>query len=365
MLLLVTMMFSGLCYYVARWYMTTQQELTTQLGKVILFCGVETSQYGTLQWNNVATFCRAHGVDTVLVKVADGGGWWYGGPTAVGDIRNQFKNLGVGFIPYGYFYGNKFGAIWTEIGIVRLCLQLFGYMCMDLEVELNGDTQDAMVYANAFRSHTGILLCSTWADPQLQNWVGVLDALRGSYDAFMPQEYTNYLDSTEYQLSQEGIQNMIPTIYLGGDIPGNDPYQVAVDIQKRGHSSISLWYDGFAMVSPALVDRVVSLFKASPAPTPAPPPQKGPNYMDTQLAEVYAANQYGQSIETGIGQTIKAAFDAHKITACYPTGKEIDTVDWSGNKIKFQAFSNGVHAEYNIASGHCNLFDPYGVKLWG
>lgn len=360
MLLLWTAVFTSLAYLLIRWvHMPTQSEITTQLGKVILFCGTETWNYTTSQWNNIATFCRAHKIDSVLVKVNDGGIWWYGGLRPIADIRNIFRNMGVGFIPYGYFYGNKYGAVNSEINIVQQCLTTFGYMCMDMEVEYDNDSVDAKLVASQLSQHQGLLLCSTWADPQLQNWVGILDILRGTFDAFMPQEYTNYLDSTEYQLSQEGIVNMIPTVYLGKDLVNNNPYQIAVDIRNRGHSSISLWYDEFAQVNPTLVDQIVALYN-QPMST-----RTEEDNMNKQFADVYAANPFGLQPDTGIAATMHDAFLAKKVPACFPTSKEIETVNWSGQAIKFQTFSCGVHAEYLTAEGHCYLYDVTGVKIWG
>lgn len=339
--------------------MYTQQQLTTALGKVLLFCGVETNAWGPANFGNVAAFCRAHGIDSILVKVADGGNLWYGGWNTIDAIRNTIVASGVGFVPYAYCYGNKYNALASEIAIAKEALSRYGYYCMDMEAEYDGELGWAHTLASSFASHSGILLCSTWADPALQNWQGVLSILASTFDAFMPQEYTNYLDSTEYQLAQAGIRNMIPTIYLGADMPGNTAYAVAADIHARGHTSISLWYDQFAINNPALVDNVVNIYRVAP-PTPLP---KDYTHMDKQFADVWSLNTLGLAADTGIARDLKSAFHDMKVSACYPTSKELQTVDWDGNVIIYQTFSNGVHGEHK--DSHTVFYAADNSHLWG
>jgi len=328
----------------------TQSQLASTLGRVILFCGTETGAYSPGQWANVALFARQHNIDSVLVKVNDGGNLWYGGANAVINIKNIFLAQGVGFIPYGYFYGNKFGAIDQELAIVHDYLNMFGYFCMDMEVEYNGEVGWSSEVHASLVNHPGILLCSTWADPNLQNWQGNLTQLHDVFDAFMPQEYTNYLDSTESQLSQAGITNMIPTVYLGSDLPGNNVEQIARDIYARGHASISLWYDGFAINNPSTVDNIVQMFHTAQTPTGG-----NTKYMEEQFNAVWSLGK-DHWVGIGISDGVKAAFMDHAISACYPITTEVDTVDWSGNKIKWVSLSNGCHAEYDIKHGHCQLY---------
>lgn len=344
---------------------------TTQLaslGRVILFCGVETQGYSLGQWENVALFARSHGIDSVLVKINDGANWWYGGPTAIAAIRNLMLSHGVGCIPYGYFYGNTYGAFQAEVDIVLATLQHCGMMCMDMEVEYDGQSGWCRELSQQVAGHAGILLCSTWADPQLQNWETDLQLLAHTFDAFMPQEYTDYLASTEYQLLQAGITSLIPTIYLG-NLQGNDPYQIAVLCHNRGHAAISLWYDGFAIANPALVDSIAAVFRETPVvpitpviPT-TPPVQKETKYMEQQFTDVWNSSPLRLSMGTGIGETVKNAFLEHKIAACFPTSQEIRTVDWAGNAILYQTFSTGIHAEYNKALSHCRLYDSAGREI--
>lgn len=338
-----------------------ETDIMKKVGRVLLFCGTETSEYTYGQWANVALFARQHQIDSVLVKVLDGTNRWYGGVENAKSIQQLFLSNGVGFIPYGYFYGNTFDALTMELGMCKEYLEMFGYMCMDMEEEYNGEPGWCQAVHDTFVAHQGILLCSTWADPTLQNWTGNLAILHDTFDAFMPQEYTNYLDSTEYQLSQQGITNMIPTVYLGSDLPDNDPVKIAHDIYARGHDSISLWYDGFAINNTAAVDAIVHLFHVQQVPVSVP--QRSTQFMEQQFNDVWSIG--GFPATTGIAQTVKAAFLASKICACYPLDAEKDTVDWSGNKIKWQAFSNGVHAEYDIAKGHCTLYRADNTKIWG
>ena len=346
----------------------TQTQITQQLGKVILFCGTETSEYNLGAFDNIITFARAHAVDSLLVKCADGGNWWYGGIDVINLIRNACIAGGVGFIPYTYGYGDKYNAFAQEQSIATMLLNTFGYVCLDLEAEYNGRTDLCSQLVKNFSEHKGILLCSTWGDPSLQNWDNNLKTLKNTFDAFMPQEYTNYLDSTEYQLNQDGIVNMIPTIYLGNDIVGNNAYGVAVDIHGRGHSSISLWYDGYAVSNPSLVDSVVALYRNTPTtPVKQPPtptqPKGNTTYMEQQFSDVWNFNNVkNQKDSTGIAQMCKAAFLDRKIAACYPLAQESATNDWDGKPIVYQSLSTGIHAEWSNGSG--KLIDAQNTVLY-
>jgi N-acetyl-anhydromuramyl-L-alanine amidase AmpD len=92
---------------------------------------------------------------------------------------------------------------------------------------------------------------------------------------------------------------------------------------------------------------------------------QGTNTMQQQFQDVWIKNARGIPMTTGIGNTLIAAFNSGKIAATFPLQGEIDTVDWGGNHIKWQSFSSGIHAEYNVSTGHCCVYDAQNGKLWG
>lgn len=65
---------------------------------------------------------------------------------------------------------------------------------------------------------------------------------------------------------------------------------------------------------------------------------------------------------SGIYQAVLQAFLNKSCSACYPTSQEINTVDWSGNSIKFQTLSNGFHAEWN-ADNTGSVYSPSGARV--
>ena len=75
-------------------------------------------------------------------------------------------------------------------------------------------------------------------------------------------------------------------------------------------------------------------------------------HMEKQFTDVWTIGGY--PLTSGIALMAKAAFMAHKMSACFPTSKdvngniiEIDTVDWKGNAGKYQTLSNGCYAFWN------------------
>lgn len=92
-------------------------------------------------------------------------------------------------------------------------------------------------------------------------------------------------------------------------------------------------------------------------------PQDVSKFMDKQFTDVYTygVNLGNGAIDTGLATMYHNAFKSHLMPSCYASTPELDTVDWSGNPIKFQYLSNGYHGEWNNGVGH--LYDPYGKRV--
>jgi hypothetical protein len=238
----------------------TLQDLVRVTGQHLLFLGIPTYSWSLTQFQQAAQFARSHGVENLLVKVADGGNTWYGGMPGWHNIRNTILAQGVGAIPYIYSYGNKFGALDTEIDIMIAHLQDIGVVCMNAEVEWNGQTSWAQHLCSRIQPVSGTFLVSTWADPSLQNWLGVIRALAPCTTAFMPQQYNNYLATFWQEFGNNGATWLQPTVNLTQDFGANDPVTITSNAYNQRHSAISVWYYETALANPGLLDAIYAAF---------------------------------------------------------------------------------------------------------
>lgn len=239
----------------------TPQDLAKKTGQHQLFLGIPTYSWSLAQFQKAAQFARSHGVDCLLVKVADGGNIWYGGMSGWHNIRNTILAEGVGAIPYIYSYGNKFGALDAEIDILIAHLQDIGIICMNAEAEWNGQVSWAQHLCSRMQPVPGTFLVSTWANPSVQNWLGVIQALAPCTTVFMPQQYNNHLATFYWQeFAQNGAAYIQPTLNLTEDFGANDPVQNAIAAHDQGHTAISVWYYEAATANPGLLDAVYAAF---------------------------------------------------------------------------------------------------------
>jgi hypothetical protein len=244
----------------------TCQDVAKITGQHLLFLGTSSETWTITQFQQAAQFARAHGIDCLLVKTADGSNWWYGGINGYRGIRDAIKAEGVGVIPYTYSYGNKYGALDAEINIL---LELLGepdnIVIADMEQEWNGQVAWAShLCSNLF--HKGTFLVSTWADPNLQNWQGIIQALNPCVSAYMPQQYNNYLASCWTQFAAAGAACLQPTVDMIQDFGPNDPVSIARAAYIQGHTAISVWYYETAAANPSLLDAIYAAFPKGAQP---------------------------------------------------------------------------------------------------
>jgi hypothetical protein len=235
-------------------------DLIKVTGQHLLFLGLSTHGWTPEQFHQAALFARAHDIDCLLVKVADGGNLWYGGLDGWNSRRDIILKNGVGAIPYMYSYGNKFGALDTEIDIMLTYMADGKIFCADMEEEWNGQVNWANYLASRLRGVPGTFLVSTWADPSLQNWQGVIRALAPVTSVFMPQQYNNYLATFWAEFAANGAVWLQPTVQLTQEFGANDPVRIARAAYDQGHTALSVWYFEPAGANPGLLDAVYAAF---------------------------------------------------------------------------------------------------------
>ena len=239
------------------------QELIAKTGQHLLFFGIDTYSWSTDQFKQAAQFAKAHGIDALLIKVADGVNTWYGGINGWHNIRQTILAAGVGAIPYSYSYGNKFGSLDTEIDIMTAYMQDSGIMCANMEAEWNGQVAWAQHLCSRMQNVPGTFLVSTWANLSSQNWEGVIRALAPCAEAFMPQQYNNYLATFWGEFSANGASFLQPTVHLTQEFGANDPVAIARNAYNQRHTAISVWYYETAIADPGLLDAVLAAFPKS------------------------------------------------------------------------------------------------------
>lgn len=201
-----------------------------------LFIGVESQGWTLRQFQDAARKAKALGISTLLVKIADGVNVWYDHIGGWEHVLETIEAQGILPVPYTYNYGDKFRGLQSEIAILKDVMSTEGIVVADMEAEWNDQVSWANTVANALKGHSGIFGVTTWADPNLQNWQGVLQALNPCVDVWMPQVYTDFLASV-YKQQFAGL-SVVPVFGLGTDFGSNDVVRHAKDAQSQ---AIALW----------------------------------------------------------------------------------------------------------------------------
>src|SRR5260370_3653875 len=275
------------------------QDVTKVTGEHLLFLGTSTAGWSIQQFQQAAQFAKAHGVDSLLVKVADGTSLWSGGIIGYRPVSDIIKSVGVGCIPYTYSYGNTYNSLDAEIGILQSFMAEDGIVCADMETEWNGQVSWASYLASKIHPTPGVFLVSTWADPNLQNWQSVLGALSPCVDAYMPQQYDDFLVSCWGQFNGACLQ---PTLEMTQDVGPNNVVVNAKVAHDRGSSAISIWHYGTAIQNPGLLDQILAQF-----PKSIQPPEEQPVTID--LTNGAVANFFNGDTKTWT--CIKTGFTLH------------------------------------------------------
>ncbi len=251
-------------------------------GKVVLFIGTECRTWSLDDFAKAARNARAMGVDTISPKRLDGGIRWYGDVGRLREERAAVLAEGCGYLPFAYCYGPRFG----EAQIADECALLAemmaandGCVCADMEVEWNGRVAEAERFAALMRPVAGQLYLTSWADPQQQDWAGVTRALAPCVNAWVPQQYDNWLAAQEAQLVALGETCIQPALDLTSEFGANDPFALAQAATAHGHTTLWLWEYLPALRNPNLTRSLAAAMGhglASGAPVTLPAPQRPP-----------------------------------------------------------------------------------------
>lgn len=252
-------------------------------GGNILWTGGETRDWSVADFGHLAQQARALGFDTICVKRADGGQRWYASPEQLTQEAEAAAAAGCGYLPFSYCYGPKFpranDAFPGEQQVRDECAILIelarAVPChssqADMEAEYNGAVQCAELFCSLMREASDITLSvSTWADPAIQNWEGVAQALAPAVNAWVVQRYSDWLAHQPLPAEETCV---MPGVDLSQEFGQNHPAAIAA-----GQPSVFVWYEGFAFMNEyraeveAICQRAGRVIHGAPSPTPSPTP---------------------------------------------------------------------------------------------
>jgi hypothetical protein len=357
--------------------MGTCDYLRSITGQQLLFVGTESVDWTDAQFIKCGQFARSMGFDCVLLKVADGTEEWYGGASGFGHIRQLFLAQSVGCIPYVYSYGNHFGNFLdTEMNNALSYLKYGNIVCFDMEAEYDSHPEWANLIVPHFQKLSGAtILISTWANPQHHGWDQIVRTLAPYVAAWMPQIYSNFLDTLVDHYVQLGVKCVQPTVMIDPTnwAGPNNPIAIAVRARSNQHSALSIWHYETCVGNVPLTRAILAAFpKLLSVPPdggkqPVQPVQIKLN--DTILKSLsdewnaitplYPGQKpppFDQSMAI-VKYWIAANLNGHKLGP--PLGEEYDTNDWNKTLIKAQSFGSG-KIEYNPKTGKCRVFTSFG-----
>jgi hypothetical protein len=272
------------------------------VGRTVLFIGNECRGWSPADFANAARVARSLGIDTLSPKRLDGTVRWYNTPQQLQDEYRAVTAQGCGYLPFAYCYGPRFGldfvnaecAVLAEMQAALGALQSdgIGFVCADLEAEWNGRV-DAAQRFNAAMQNKHLLYLTSWANPGSQAWTGVLNILRGCINAYVPQAYSDYLGTVEYQqISQDlCIQTAVD---LSQEFGANHPVQIAQQAVNHGQTTLWMWDYSFLGAQRSNAQGVVQVARAIQLPDQ--PPDSTPTPQPTQPAQRTYTVQLGDNL---------------------------------------------------------------------
>lgn len=233
----------------------------SECGKVVLFVGVECKDWTPAQFAECAQFARAHKIDTISPKRADGSIKWYGDAERLAAEREAVLHEGVGYLPFIYMYGPRFGdqQVRDEAAVCQEIMHVCnGDVCVDVEAEYDGQDHAANLFSTIMRPVPGLLYLTTWADPVQHNFP--VRQFAPCVNAWIPQDYDNWLVQCESQQITTGMSIRFGALDLSQEFGANNVAGNAAAMRARGHLSMWLWEYEMARNNPAELDQVVAAF---------------------------------------------------------------------------------------------------------
>ncbi len=221
------------------------------VGRSVLFIGNECQNWSLANFAAAGRIARSLGFDTICPKRANGTQRWY----AANGLGNEYKavhDAGCGFLPFTYSYGPQYG-----LGFVREEAQVMaemgdmiaqarggqGFIISDMEAEWNGRIDAANVLRDELSSNTSLLDnlfgITTWADPDLQGWQGIIQVLKPWVNAWIPQEYNSWLAVQDLA----GMINVHPAIDLSQEFGYNNQLQIIQNARSQGRDNGFFFWD--------------------------------------------------------------------------------------------------------------------------
>lgn len=251
-------------------------------GHSVIFIGNECQFWTVADFVAAARIAQSLGIDTICPKRGNGTERWYGEPAHLAAEYQAVHAIGMGYLPFAYCYGPRFGLAFVdqECAILREMQTAIasvepthtGFVCADLEAEWNNRPDAAQRFVAAMRDKAGILYLTTWGDPVQQGWSAVISALRECVDAWLPQQYSDWLAAQEGEFA--GIDAMIiePVIDLTSEFGSNHPLIIVQEAMRRGQTTIWLWEYTVALANRQLTQDIAHVLHQQPVTSPVPPP---------------------------------------------------------------------------------------------
>lgn len=231
-------------------------DINQLFGKTVLWIGNECEHWTPAQFASAAAHAHALGFNTICPKRADGTIKWYGSAATLTQECNAVRSKGVGYLPFGYCYGPRFGsnqirgecAILQEMGDAVVDKAGNKFVQADMEAEWNGQVWAAQYFEQLMRPWQGLLSVSTWADPTLQDWDGVALALSPAVNAWTPQRYTDWLSRQPLPPEETIVQ---PGVDMTQEFGTNHPVSIAT-----GHPCVFVWEYNVTFQNPTLAKQL-------------------------------------------------------------------------------------------------------------
>jgi len=234
-----------------------------EVGKIVLWIDQRESFDARIpDLVTMAKFARAYGVDTISPKRADGSERWYGTTQKLAAERAAVLAEGVGYMPFVYCYGPKFGMeqVKQECAVLSEIMSVNNHCTMaDMESEWNGQFSAAELFNECMRPVPGLLWVTTFGDPRTMNFP--LKQIAPCVNCWVPQDYSNFLASLDPEDVAEGMSILQPGLDLSQEFGPNNVVQIAEKMKAAGHKALWLWDYAFDVRNTTLLQLVVKAFK--------------------------------------------------------------------------------------------------------